>query len=163
MCFRKVGAVGFEPTTFCVSDRYSNQLSYTPVYIKKMRSRTSCNAPLPTKPKRFSIQPITNHRFLITSYPIICNSYCTAHECSILHPLAFSQSFAKYTRSAVESNSRLLPKNQSGLAPTGALWKKESINCTSSCIPFSLRYFSASLTACSLSLRISSSVLPFIG
>lgn len=34
MCFRKVGAVGFEPTTFCVSDRYSNQLSYTPVYIK---------------------------------------------------------------------------------------------------------------------------------
>ena len=117
----------------------------------------------PYKTFRFSIQPITNHRFLVTSYPIICNSYCTAHMCSILHPLASSQPFAKYTRSAVESNSRLLPKNQSGLAPTGALRKKESITCTPSCIPFSLRYFSASLTACSFSLKISSSVLPFIG
>lgn len=50
MCFRKVGAVGFEPTTFCVSDRYSNQLSYTPVHIKNEEQNIlQCTTPCKTK------------------------------------------------------------------------------------------------------------------
>ena len=65
-------------------------------------------------------------------------------------PLAFSHPFAKYTMSAVESNSKDFPKNHKGLASAGALWKNESITSISSS---STKFLFALAIAFSLSFK----------
>lgn len=91
-----------------------------------------CTAPYKTF--RFSIQLITNHRFLITSYPIICIHTALRIGVLSLHPFLWYLSINAIVRSisSLRCSAFVFPKHPLSI-----------ISCTIGCAHFGTSFFSS--------------------
>lgn len=85
-----VGRVGLEPTTFCVSDRLSNQLIYLPIYCAPQRIQTS-----------------TLHIRSVICYSVTPAGHLQGMNDSNTHPAGWSRSCYHYTNPLFEQDNRV--------------------------------------------------------